>query len=143
MSTRTLCLLKPDAVRRRLVGAILTRIEAEGFSIDQVSVLGAYGTPNSHPGRGWRPHLFYGRQHAGKHYFDALVAFMASDTCWALIISHETEDAIQQWRQVLAEIRREWIVPGTPPAYNLVHGSDSVESYEHELQSLRSDGALR
>src|SRR5262252_5764438 len=114
---RSLILIKPDAVRRRLAGDILGRIEARGFEIGE----GRLVTASRELGE---EHY---AEHREKPFFGELVEFITSGPTWALVV--EGEGAIATMRGDLASSMPD----------NLVHGSDSSESAEREIALWFSD----
>jgi nucleoside-diphosphate kinase len=125
---RTLILIKPDAVRRRLSGDILGRIEARGFEIRGGKLLTASRD------LGERHYA----EHKEKPFFGELVAFITSGPTWALVV--EGEGAIATLRRTIGATNPADADPGTirgdlamSMPDNLVHGSDSPESAEREI----------
>ncbi|HEY5059663.1 MAG TPA: nucleoside-diphosphate kinase [Gaiellaceae bacterium] len=126
---RTLILIKPDAVRRRLAGEILGRIERRGFTIRAGKLL----TVSSDLGER------HYAEHAEKPFFPELVAFITSGPTWALVV--EGEGAIATMRKTIGATSPANAEPGTirgdlavSMPDNLVHGSDSPESAEREIE---------
>jgi len=125
---RTLILIKPDAVRRRLSGDILGRIEARGFTIRAgklLTVSRALGEEHY-------------AEHKEKPFFGELVEFITSGPTWALVV--EGEGAIATMRKTIGATDPANAEPGTirgdlamSMPDNLVHGSDSPESAEREI----------
>jgi nucleoside-diphosphate kinase len=76
MTERTLVLIKPDAIRRRLTGEILRRIEAKGYDIIALDM--------RRPTRGTLERHY--ESHRGKEYFPALIAFMLSGPSIAAVV---------------------------------------------------------
>ena len=128
MIERTLAIVKPDAVKKRIVGKILDRIEEEGFEIVEMKMVrltkdGARG--------------FYA-VHKGKPFFEGLTDFMSSGGI--VVMALEREDAIAHWRQVMGEtdparaqvgtLRRTY---GFSIERNAVHGSDTPQTAETEI----------
>jgi nucleoside-diphosphate kinase len=124
---RTLILIKPDAVRRRLSGEILGRIEARGFTV--------------HAGKLVTASRSLGEEHYAEHrekpFFGELVEFITSGPTWALVV--EGEDAIATMRKTIGATNPANADPGTirgdlamSMPDNLVHGSDSPESAARE-----------
>jgi nucleoside-diphosphate kinase len=126
---RTLVLIKPDAVQRGLAGEILGRFERRGLSIREARL------------------LLVDRELAEKHYaehaekpfFGELVAFITSAPTLALAL--EGESAISVVRTTMGATNPTDSAPGTirgdlalAMPDNLVHGSDSPESAECELE---------
>jgi len=114
---RTLAILKPDCVRRRLVGTVLSAIEAEGFAIRAMRLRRLTDT---------EARAFYA-VHRDKGFFERLIAFMTSGPCLTMIL--EREDAIVHWRQTLEALRAEHCTDLTE---NLAHGSDALETSAFE-----------
>ena len=128
MIERTLAIIKPDAVKKRIVGKILDRIEEEGFQIVEMKMVrltkdGARG--------------FYA-VHKGKPFFEGLTDFMSSSEI--VVMALERENAIAHWRQVMGEtdparaqigtLRRTY---GFSIERNAVHGSDAPQTAETEI----------
>ena len=125
---RTLILIKPDAVRRRLVAEILGRIEARGFTVRAGKLVTASrelgGTHYA--------------EHTEKPFFGELVEFIMSGPTWALAV--EGEGVIATMRKTIGATNPADAEPGSirgdlasSMPDNLVHGSDSQESAEREL----------
>jgi nucleoside-diphosphate kinase len=137
MNALTLALIKPDAFRRRLVGEIVTRIEREGFEL----VAGRMLQPSA--GDWMRLRQFYGKDHDGQPYFEPLITFMASGPSLAFILRHRTKDAIATWRVAMGSWKerdittiRGLLMREGHTLENLVHGSDSEDSFKHEASVL-------
>jgi nucleoside-diphosphate kinase len=125
---RTLILIKPDAVRRRLAGDILQRIESRGFTV----VAGKLLTVTRELGE-----EHYG-EHREKPFFGELVEFITSGPTWALVV--EGEGVIATMRKTIGATDPANAEPGTirgdlasSMPDNLVHGSDSPESAQREV----------
>ena len=125
---RTLILIKPDAVRRRLAGEILARIEARGFVVRAGKLVIADRT------LGERHYA----EHREKPFFGELVEFITSGPTWALVV--EGEGAVATLRATIGATDPASAAPGTirgdlasSMPDNLVHGSDSPESAEREI----------
>src|SRR5437667_10273888 len=86
MSERTLAIIKPDAVSRRLAGRIIERIEAAGFQIRAIRRV--HLTKREAEG-------FYA-VHRQRPFFASLTDFMSSGAAWVMIL--EAPDAIRRWR---------------------------------------------
>jgi nucleoside-diphosphate kinase len=131
---QTLVLIKPDAVRRNLVGRVLQMIEASGLVIRGLRMLSL--TPE-------RAREFY-IVHEGKPFLDSLVQFMSSGPI--VVIQLEGEGAVQRFRKLAGAtnpaeadegtIRKEM---GLSIEQNSVHGSDSPESAEREIGFFQRD----
>jgi nucleoside-diphosphate kinase len=128
MSQRTLVLLKPDAVQRGLVGEILGRYERKGLTIVAMERRTIDGElADTHYG-----------EHVGKDWYPPLRDFVLSGPLVALVL--EGDEAVQVVRDLNGATDGRKAAPGTirgdlslSNRYNLVHGSDSVESAEREI----------
>lgn len=130
-SERTLILIKPDGVKRGLVGRITSRFEAAGFTL----VATRFGElPRA------TVEEFYG-EHRGKPFYEPLVEMMSSDPVAAIVL--ERGDAIARARQLVGVTDPAEAAPGTIRAdfgidgrHNTVHASDSPASAEREIRLL-------
>jgi len=120
---RTLAIIKPDAMEKRLQGAILQRILDEGFEI--LALRQVHLTRAEAEG-------FYA-VHRGKPFFDGLCAFMSRGPVVVLALARE--DAVQRWREVIGATNPAQAAAGTlrrlyagSLTENAVHGSDSEEN---------------
>ena len=134
---RTLILIKPDAVERRLVAEILGRIERRGFSVRAAKLLQVSRD------LGERHYA----EHSEKPFFGELVEFITSAPTWALVV--EGEGAVATLRKTIGATNPADAEPGsirgdlaTAMPDNLVHGSDSVESAQREIALWFSDDEL-
>jgi nucleoside-diphosphate kinase len=134
---RTLILIKPDAVERRLAGEILSRIEQRGLVVRAGKLLQVDRT------LGERHYA----EHREKPFFGELVEFITSAPTWALVV--EGEGAIATMRKTIGATDPANAEPGTirgdlatAMPDNLVHGSDSPESAEREIALWFSDDEL-
>ena len=129
MTERTLVLIKPDAVKRRLIGEVVSRIEAKGLTIAALELRNV-GDELA------RKHY---AEHDGKPFFDSLLEFITSGSVVAAIV--EGPRAIAAFRQIAGGTDPvEKAAPGTirgdlalVTQDNLVHGSDSPESAAREI----------
>jgi nucleoside-diphosphate kinase len=125
---RTLVLLKPDAVRRGLVGAILQRFEARGLRIVRLEMRSIDGdTADQHYA-----------EHVERDFYPPLREFVTSGPLVALVL--EGDEAIEVVRGINGATDGRKAAPGTirgdyslSNRENLVHGSDSWESAEREI----------
>jgi len=125
---RTLILIKPDAVRRKLAGEILGRIEARGFEVAGGKLITVSRELAER----------HYAEHEEKPFFGELVEFITSGPTWALVV--EGEGAIATMRKTIGATSPANAEPGTirgdlamSMPDNLVHGSDSPESAEREV----------
>jgi nucleoside-diphosphate kinase len=129
MSDRTLVLLKPDAVERGLVGTIISRFEAKGLTLVALELRQLDdGTLARHY-----------EEHAGKPFYDDLVAFMSRGPVVAMVVEGP-EDTWEVVRNLIGATNPRKAAPGTIRGdlgilftENLVHGSDSLASAEREI----------
>ena len=130
---RTLVLIKPDGVKRNLIGEIIARCERKGYNV----VLLKLTTPT-------RELLAaHYAEHEGKSFYEPLMEFMSSGPVVAIAlegqrviegfrsIAGSTEPTAAAPGTIRGDLGRDW---GTTVVQNLVHGSDSVESAERELK---------
>ena len=129
MPDRTLVLLKPDAVERGLVGSIISRIEAKGLTIVALE----------HRTLDTDILARHYEEHVGKPFYDDLVAFMSRGPIVALVVEGP-EDTWEVVRNMMGATNPRKAAPGTIRGdlgilftENLVHGSDSLESAEREI----------
>ena len=125
---RTFAIIKPDAVRARVAGRILARIEDAGFTIRAMRL--------QHLSR--REAEGFYAVHRERPFFASLTEFMSSGPC--LVLALEAPDAIRRWRTLMgatdparAEVgtlRKEF---GSSIAHNATHGSDAPETAAFEL----------
>ncbi len=126
---RTLAIIKPDAVERGVMGAIIERIEAAGLRIREMRLVRL--TKADAEG-------FYG-VHRDRPFFDNLTDFMSSGSI--VVLALEAPDVIRHWRRMMGvtdpakadrgTIRREY---GTSIEMNATHGSDAPETAASELE---------
>jgi nucleoside-diphosphate kinase len=134
---RTLILIKPDAVKRRLAAEILGRIEARGLDIRAGKLLQV--------DRDLAERHY--AEHEEKPFFGELVEFITSAPTWALVV--EGEGAIATMRKTIGATNPADAEPGTirgdlamSMPDNLVHGSDSPESAQREVALWFSEDEL-
>ena len=129
---QTLVLIKPDGVKRNLIGQIIARLEAKGYVVADLKKL----TPS-------RELLSaHYAEHEGKPFYEPLVEFMASGDVVAIRL--EGNRVIEGFRSLAGATDPTQALPGTIRGdlgrdwglrvqQNLVHGSDSEESAAREL----------
>jgi nucleoside-diphosphate kinase len=125
---RTYAMIKPDGVERGLVSEIMGRIEAKGFRIVGLKqMLIPRATAERHYG-----------EHAGKPFFEGLVAFITSGPVVAMVL--EGENAIAEWRKMMGATNPKDAAPGTIRGdlastidHNVAHGSDGAATAEREI----------
>ena len=129
MTEKTLAIIKPDAVKKRIVGKIIQRIEDEGFAIARLKLVAM--TLEEAKG-------FYA-VHKEKKFFASLTEFMSSGPSVVMVL--EGERAIAHWREVMGATDPALAEPGTlrrtygfSIERNAVHGSDAPETAEFEVK---------
>lgn len=125
---KSLVLIKPDAVKRKLIGEIVSRFEKRGLDVTGLRLLDV-------------DEVLAGRLydiHEGKPFFNDLVAFITSGPIVAMIV--EGPDVIQLVRTMLGATNPVEAVPGTIRGdyalvidSNVVHASDAPERAEYEI----------
>jgi len=125
---RTLAIIKPDAVKKKIVGRIIQRIEDEGFKIVEMKLLRLTKK---------QAEDFY-LVHKNKPFYNSLTDFMSSGEIVVMVL--ERENAISHWREVMGATDPALAKPGTirhsfgfSIERNAVHGSDSPETAEWEI----------
>jgi nucleoside-diphosphate kinase len=128
VSERTLVLIKPDGVSRRLVGEVISRIERKGLSLAALELRNVERSVAEQ----------HYAEHAGKPFYESLLEFITSGSLVAMVV--EGENAIAAFRQLAGatnpvqsatgSIRGDFAVE---VQYNIVHGSDSPESAKREI----------
>ena len=126
---KTFFMIKPDGVQRNLVGEIISRVEAKGFSITKIKMMTiSKELAEQHYG-----------EHKDKPFFKDLVSFITSGPVVAMQV--EGENVVLQIRNLMGATNPSESTPGsirgdlaTELDKNVVHGSDSDESAERELE---------
>ena len=129
---RTLSMVKPDAVEKNLVGAVLARLEQAGLKVVAAKMILLSRSDAER---------FYA-VHKGKQFFEPLVSFITSGPLLALVL--EGENAILKNREVMGATDPRKALPGTIRAdfakdigdrmeRNVVHGSDAPETAAVEI----------
>ncbi|OLT13623.1 nucleoside-diphosphate kinase [Pseudonocardia sp. CNS-139] len=130
MTERTLVLVKPDGVERKLVGEVIARIERKGLSLVALELRTVERSIAEQ----------HYAEHDGKPFFGDLLEFITSGPVVAAVV--EGPRAIAAFRQLAGgtdpvakatpgTIRGDF---GLETQFNLVHGSDSPESAEREIK---------
>ncbi|GMM52577.1 nucleoside diphosphate kinase [Starmerella bacillaris] len=126
---RSFIMVKPDAVQRGLVGKIIARFESRGYKLVAIKTMKA------------TPEIL--RQHysdlVDKPFFPAITEFMTSGPVVPMV--WEGKDVVKNGRTMLGATDPSKSAPGTirgdfglDVGRNVCHGSDSVESAEHEIK---------
>lgn len=134
MTERTFSIIKPDAVKRNLIGAILIRFEQNGFKIIASKMVRL--TREQAEG-------FYA-EHQGKEFFAPLVEYMMSSPIVVSVL--EKENAVKDYRTLIGTTNPETAEEGTirkdfalSQRENSVHGSDSIENANREIAYFFTD----
>ena len=129
---RTLVLVKPDGVRRGLIGEVIRRIEAKGYRLTALELRAATRELLAQ----------HYAEHEGKPFYQPLVEFMLSGPIAAMVV--EGQRAIEGFRAlagatdptaalpgtIRGDLGRDW---GEAVQQNIVHGSDSADSAAREI----------
>ena len=134
MSTeKTLILVKPDGVRRQLIGEVISRIEAKGYLVTSLRMMQA--------DRALLERHY--EEHKGKPFFEPLVEFMMSGPIVAMVaegnrviegfrsLAGVTDPTVAAPGTIRGDLARD---QGTQVVQNIVHGSDSPESAAREIE---------
>lgn len=134
---RTLSIIKPDAVGKHLIGAILQRFENAHFTIVAAKMMQL--TREQAEG-------FYA-EHKGREFYEPLVEFMTSGPIMVQVL--QGENVIPAYRELIGKTDPTQAAAGTIRAdyadstrYNAVHGSDSPESAAREIAYFFTDDEI-
>ena len=131
---KTFFMIKPDGVRRNLVGEVISRVEEKGFEITKIKMMMiSKSLAEEHYG-----------EHKDKPFFNDLVEFITSGPVVAMQV--EGENVVVQIRNLMGATNPSDATPGsirgdlaTELDQNVVHGSDSDKSAERELNLFFSE----
>ncbi|MUT68043.1 nucleoside-diphosphate kinase [Paenibacillus sp. NEAU-GSW1] len=125
---RTFVLVKPDGVKRGLVGNIVARFESKGFKLEQAKLI----TIDQELAK------THYAEHAERPFFGELVSFITSGPSFAMV--WEGDGAVKNARSLIGKTNPADAEPGTirgdfalSVESNIVHGSDSLESADREI----------
>ncbi|HBS07002.1 MAG TPA: nucleoside-diphosphate kinase [Leptospiraceae bacterium] len=134
---KTLIILKPDAVKNKHIGHIVTRIEEEGFKILGMKLLQLSKSDAQ---------KFY-EVHKERPFYDDLCNYMISGP--VVVAALEAPAAVQKWRDLIGATDPKEAAANTIRALyaeskeaNAVHGSDSAENAQNEVAFFFKDGEL-
>ncbi|NLW69527.1 MAG: nucleoside-diphosphate kinase [Eubacteriaceae bacterium] len=126
---KTYIMLKPDCVKRGLVGEVISRIEKKGFTIEDMKMI----TLNEQILREHYAHI------ADKPFFPSVLEYMSSGPVVAMIISGD--NAIKGMRNLMGPTKYEEAVAGsirgdyaTSTSENIIHGSDGPDTAAAEIK---------
>jgi nucleoside-diphosphate kinase len=129
---RTLILVKPDGVRRNLIGEVIRRVETKGYNVVALKMVQADRSILA----------AHYAEHEGKPFYEPLVEFMMSGPVVAIIaegnrviegfrkLAGSTDPTVAEPGTIRGDLARD---QGTKVVQNIVHGSDSVESATREI----------
>ena len=128
MADKTLIIIKPDGVHRHMMGEIISRFERKGFKL----VAAKFMQINESTARA------HYAVHEDKPFFEGMVKYLSS--CPVMVMVWQAEGIIEMSRKMMGVTFGYDAEPGTirgdfgcSKGYNLIHGSDSVESAEYEI----------
>ncbi|HET7066677.1 MAG TPA: nucleoside-diphosphate kinase [Nocardioides sp.] len=129
---RTLVLVKPDGVRRGLIGEVIRRVEAKGYTLVRLELRTATRELLAD----------HYAEHEGKPFYEPLVEFMLSGPVAAMVVegarviegfrslAGATDPTVSAPGTIRGDLGRDW---GLAVQQNIVHGSDSPEAAEREI----------
>ncbi|QTM99656.1 nucleoside-diphosphate kinase [Sediminibacillus dalangtanensis] len=125
---KTFVMVKPDGVQRNLIGTIVERFEKKGYQLKAAKLMQISDElAGEHYG-----------EHKGKPFYDELVSFITSSPVFAMV--WEGDNVIAAARQMMGKTNPQEASPGTirgdygiSVGKNVIHGSDSSESAEREI----------
>lgn len=125
---RTFVAIKPDGVKRGLIGRIIRKIEDKGFKIVALKMLQVSDELAAK----------HYEEHVGKPFYDALIKFITSGPIVAMVL--QGENAVSSVRKFMGKTNPDEAEVGSIRGdfaqvmrYNTIHGSDSKESAEREM----------
>jgi len=134
---RTLAIVKPDAVKRKLIGAILSEIEKSGLTIRGLRLMQLSKTAAQ---------SFYD-VHKARPFFTSLCEYMSSGPI--VVMTLEGDRAIERWRELMGATDPAKAAPGTirkqfglNVEQNATHGSDAPETARNEIAFFFSSDDL-
>ncbi len=133
MSNKTLAILKPDCVRKNLIGKVVSQIQEAGFKINGLKMVRL--TQDTAKG-------FY-EVHKERPFFNDLITYMTSGPCVPIVL--EKENAVEEFRKLIGATDPAKAADGTIRKLyaaniqeNIVHGSDSDENAAKEISHFFS-----
>ncbi|MCX6173502.1 MAG: nucleoside-diphosphate kinase [Ignavibacteriales bacterium] len=133
MNNKTLAILKPDCVKKNLIGKVVTLIQKAGFKVSAMKMVKL--TPDAAKG-------FYAI-HKDRPFFNDLITYMTSGPC--VPIALEKENAVEDFRKLIGATDPAKAAEGTIRKLyadsiqeNIVHGSDSSENAAIEISHFFS-----
>ena len=134
---RTLAIMKPDCVQKKIIGKVIDKILDDGFNILGLKMIRLSVA---------QAQAFYD-VHAGKPFYEELVEFMTEGP--VVVAALEKENAIMAWRELMGATNPEQAKEGTirklyadNVGRNIVHGSDAPETAKREITFFFSEYEL-
>lgn len=128
MKERTLSIIKPDAVSKNLIGAIINRFEIAGLFVISIKMLQLTS----------KQAMEFYYEHKNKLFFNDLVSFMISGKILVQVL--EGNEAIRRNREIMGSTNPAYALAGTIRSdygenctKNAIHGSDSLNSAKYEI----------
>jgi nucleoside-diphosphate kinase len=134
---RTLVIIKPDALSKKVTGKVIAKFEDEGFRIIACKMVLLSRE---------KAEEFY-KEHKGKEFYEPLVNFMSSNPCLVMVL--EGENAIQKIRDIAGDTDPQKAKEGTlrrlyaqDNRHNILHAADSIKSAEREIKFFFSESEI-
>lgn len=126
---RSFVMIKPDGVRRRLIGCILKRFEKKNLTIKGLKLIKIEEE---------KAKIHY-KEHTGKDFFDKLIKYITSGPVVAMVL--EGENCISEIRKMVGATDPQKALPGTIRGdyglsldENIIHASDSEKNAKREIE---------
>lgn len=134
---QTFVMIKPDGVQRNLIGEIVQRFEKKGYTLKGAKLMSiSRELAEQHYG-----------EHKGKPFFEELVGFITSSPVFAMVL--EGNEVVSSARKLMGATNPQEAAPGTIRgdfgvriSMNVIHGSDSLESAEREINLFFDENEL-
>ncbi|WP_252313350.1 nucleoside-diphosphate kinase [Sinobaca sp. H24] len=134
---QTFVMIKPDGVQRNLIGEIVQRFEKKGYMLKGAKLMSiSRELAEQHYG-----------EHKGKPFFEELVGFITSSPVFAMVL--EGDEVVSSARKLMGATNPQEAAPGTIRgdfgvriSMNVIHGSDSLESAEREINLFFDENEL-
>ncbi|MQY65976.1 MAG: nucleoside-diphosphate kinase [Clostridia bacterium] len=137
MLERTLVIIKPDALSKKIVGKVITTFEQKDFKIVAFKMVLVSRE---------KAEEFY-QEHKGKEFYEPLVNFMSSNPCLVMVL--EGENATQKIRDIAGNTDPQKAEEGTlrelyaqDNRHNILHAADSLKSAEREVKFFFSENEI-
>ncbi|MBA7473610.1 Nucleoside diphosphate kinase [subsurface metagenome] len=134
---RTLVIIKPDALSKKIVGKVITTFEQKNFKIVAFKMVLVSRE---------KAEEFY-QEHKGKEFYEPLVNFMSSNPCLVMVL--EGENATQKIRDIAGNTDPQKAEEGTlrelyaqDNRHNILHAADSLKSAEREVKFFFSENEI-